>query len=106
METFTQRLTLVFFTALGVVLGAALVGSLAAVFACQPPVKTMARLAAEIKIWAVVAAIGGTFTMLEVLQGGLFEGEFRAVAKQLFYLAAAFLGAQTGHRLISLLTGP
>ncbi|MBC7257182.1 MAG: hypothetical protein H5U01_09010 [Clostridia bacterium] len=106
METFAQRLVLVFFTALGVVLGAALAGSLAALFTFQPPVKTMTRLASEIKIWAIVAAIGGTFTMLEVLQGGLFEGEFRAVVKQLFYLAAALLGAQAGHGLIRLLTQP
>ncbi|MHB1126736.1 MAG: YtrH family sporulation protein, partial [Bacillota bacterium] len=62
MTSFGPRMFLVFFVALGVVLGAALVGSLAAVLVGEPPIRTMTRLAQEIKIWAIVAAIGGTFT--------------------------------------------
>lgn len=99
-----ERFLLIFFTAMGVVLGASLVGSLAAVLTWNMPVKTMTRLAADIKIWAIVAAIGGTFTTLEILQMGLFEGELRAVVKQLLYLVSAFLGAQTGYFIICSLT--
>lgn len=105
MESLAQRAMLIFFTALGVVLGAALVGSLAAVLTGQPPVKTMAKLALEIKIWAMVAAIGGTFTTIEILQFGIFEGEILTVIKQLFFLVCAFLGAQVGYYLITTLAG-
>ncbi|MDN5347747.1 MAG: hypothetical protein PWP65_1311 [Clostridia bacterium] len=105
MEGFLPRLLLIFFTALGVVVGAALVGSLAAVLVGQAPLRTMARLALEIKIWAVAAAIGGTFAALEVLEIGLFEGQFRALIKQLLYIIAAFAGAQAGYFIIAALTG-
>lgn len=105
METFWQKFLLIFFTALGVVLGAALVGSLAAGFTGQPPVKTMTTLAQDIKIWAIVAAIGGTFTTLEVLELGLFQGEILALIKQLLYLMAGFTGAQVGHFLIISMAG-
>lgn len=105
METFGQRMLLIFFTSLGVVLGAALVGTLAALLGGGAPVKTMLKLAYDIKIWAIVAAIGGTFTTIEILESGIFEGEFRAVVKQLLYLISAFLGAQAGYLLIYQLAG-
>lgn len=105
MEGFFPKVLLIFFTALGVVVGAALAGSLAAVIVGQAPLRTMARLALEIKIWAIAAAIGGTFAALEVLEIGFFEGQFRAVVKQFFYIIAAFAGAQTGYFLITTLTG-
>ncbi len=100
-----QRAMLIFFTSLGVVLGSALVGSLAAVFTGEPPVRTMIKLAYDIKIWAMVAAIGGTFTTLEILQIGLFEGQVLTVVKQLFFLFCAFMGAQMGYFLITVLAG-
>lgn len=103
--TFEQKMVIIFFTALGVVLGAALIGSGAAIIVRQPPATTMLRLAGEIKIWAMVAAIGGTFTAFEVLESGIFEGEFRAVIKQLLYVISSFAGAQVGYFLILYLTG-
>jgi hypothetical protein len=103
--TFEQKMVIIFFTALGVVLGASLIGSASAIFVKQPPATTMVRLAEEIKIWAIVAAIGGTFTTIEVLESGLFEGEFRAVVKQLFYVLSGFGGAQVGYFLILYLAG-
>lgn len=103
--TFEQKMVIIFFTALGVVLGAALVGSASAVIVKQPPATTMLRLAGEIKIWAIVAAIGGTFTTIEVLESGIFEGEFRAVIKQLLYVLSGFAGAQMGYFIILYITG-
>jgi len=105
METFGQKFTLIFFTALGVILGAAVIGALAAVITGQPPIKTMLKLSADLKIWAIVSAIGGTFTTLEVLELGLFHGEFLSLVKQMLYLFAAFSGAQLGHFLITSLVG-
>lgn len=105
METFNQKILLIFFTSLGVVLGASLVGSLAALLGGAAPVKTMLKLAYDIKIWAIVAAIGGTFTTIEILELGIFEGELRAVVKQLLYLVSAFLGAQAGYLIIFHMAG-
>lgn len=90
---------------MGIILGAALVGSLAAVMVKQPPVGTMLRLAKEIKIWAIVAAIGGTFSTFEVLESGLFQGEVRAVIKQLIYIISALAGTQTGYYILWVLSG-
>lgn len=103
--TFDQKMVIIFFTALGVVLGAALIGSASAIIVKQPPATTMLRLAGEIKIWAIVAAIGGTFTAIEVLESGIFEGEFRAVIKQLLYVLSGFSGAQVGYFIILYLAG-
>lgn len=105
METFSQKMLLIFFTSLGVVLGASLFGSVAAVFVKIPPLRTMVRLADDIKIWAIVAAIGGTFSAIEILGSGLFEGEIRATVKQLLFIISSFMGASVGQWLISCLAG-
>lgn len=105
MDTFFNKTILVFFTALGIILGAALVGALAAVLVREPPVGTMLKLAKEIKIWAIVGAIGGTFSTFEVLESGFFQGEVRAVIKQLIYIFSALTGTQIGYYLLLILSG-
>ncbi|MBZ4686742.1 MAG: hypothetical protein PWQ96_1031 [Clostridia bacterium] len=105
MDSFAPRFLLVFCTSLGVVLGAALIGSLAAVITGGQPIRIMLKIAYEIKIWAIAAAIGGTFTTIEILESGLFEGELRIVIKQLLYFFSAFLGAQLGYSLIAIIAG-
>ncbi|MDP3045458.1 MAG: YtrH family sporulation protein, partial [Bacillota bacterium] len=79
MDGFSHKLVLVFFTACGVLLGAALLGSLGAALVREPPITVMLRIAQEVKIWAIVAAIGGTFSTFEVFESGLFRGEITAV---------------------------
>ena len=105
METFSHKTVLIFFTSLGMMLGASVVGSLAAVLVGEPPIGTLLKLAREIKIWAIVAAIGGTFSTFEVLESGLFQGEVRAVVKQLLYIISALGGAQFGHYLLLTISG-
>ena len=105
MDNYTNKLILVFFTALGVVLGAALLASLAALITQQPPIRIMMRVAGEIKIWAMVAAIGGTFTTIEILESGIFEGKVIDAVNQLLLIVAAFIGAQVGQFLLSTLAG-
>lgn len=105
MEGFFPKLLLIFFTALGVVLGAAVIGSLAAILVGQPPLRTMTRLALEIKIWAIAAAMGGTFSAIEILGQGLLEGQLRVLIKQLLFIITAFSGAQVGYWLIQVLAG-
>lgn len=103
--TFWQKALLIFFTALGVEVGGTLIGSLAAVCTGQPPGKTMAALAADLKIWAIVAAIGGTFTTIEILESGLLKGQVAAVLKQFLFILSAFGGANTGFWLVTGLAG-
>jgi len=100
-----QRLVIIFFTAAGVLLGAALAGALGAALTGQPSISTMLRLAREVKIWAIVAAIGGSFSTFEIFESGLFRGEIAAVARQLLYVLASLAGAQAGYFLIMTLGG-
>ncbi|MCR6546075.1 YtrH family sporulation protein [Dehalobacterium formicoaceticum] len=105
MNLFYQKLLLIYFTALGVLVGASLIGSIAAVITRYPPIEILLRISREIKIWAIVAAIGGTFSTIEILQLGILEGEIRALIKQLFYIISAFAGAHTGYLIITHLVG-
>jgi len=94
-----------FFIALGVILGGCLFGSVAATLTGQPPLKVMAELAQRLKIWALVVALGGTFSSFRVIELGLVQGEVRAVVRQLAYIFIAFCGAHLGYIIISLLEG-
>lgn len=100
MESFEHKVILIFFTALGIMLGAVLIGSLAAVLVREAPLAVMLKLARDIKIWAIAAAIGGTFSTFEILESGLFNGEVRAVVKQIFYIVSALGGTQAGYYII------
>lgn len=100
MNLFYQKIILIFFTAFGVILGASFVGSLSGILMNYPPFEIMLKLAQEIKIWAIVSAIGGTFTTIEILSLGIFEGEIRTLIKQLLFLISAFAGAHLGYLLI------
>lgn len=104
-DTFGHKMVLIFFTALGVLLGSVLVGSLAAVLVREPPVAVMLKLSRDMKIWAIAAAIGGTFSTFEIFESGLFSGEVRAVIKQIAYIVSALAGAQAGYYLVIALCG-
>lgn len=105
METFWQRLILVAAVALGVVVGASIAGMLAALAVGRPPLLVMATVAREIKVWAVAAAIGGTFSTLEILESGIFQGQIFGLARQLLVILASFIGAQVGSWLVKMLAG-
>ncbi|HLT58867.1 MAG: YtrH family sporulation protein [Limnochordales bacterium] len=94
-----------FFTALGVMLGGSLFGGLAALFYPESPFHRMRALAADVKLWAIVVAIGGTFPTLRALDSGLFNGEATHLIRQLGVIVAGFLGAQTGYWIVMSLTG-
>lgn len=80
-------------------------GMLAALLVGRPPLLVMAVVAQEIKVWAIAAAIGGTFSTIEILESGIFQGQFFGLAKQLLIMLASFLGAQLGVWLIKMLAG-
>ena len=95
----------VFFIALGVVIGGAFFGGLGGILAGQSPLKIMSDLAEDLKLYAVVSAIGGTFNNLRLLEGSVFQGELIILLKQIVLLISAFLGAMLGNWLIITLTG-
>jgi len=105
MHAFLPKMVLVFFTAFGIMIGACLMGSLAALLFREPPITIMITLAKEIKIWAIVPAIGGTFSMFDALESGIFKGDVRAVVKQILFVLSSFSGTHLGYYVVVNLTG-
>ncbi len=95
----------VFFISLGVVMGGAIFGSLGALFSGQSPIKILSELADDLKLYAIVAAIGGTFNNLRLIEGSIFQGEIGVILQQLIILISAFLGALLGNWLIITFAG-
>lgn len=100
---FFNSLVYNFFIALGVMIGGCIFAGVAAVINNNPPMKTMLDLAYSIRIWAVAIALGGTFSTLEVIQDGIFKGDLKVMVKQIFYILAALIGANTGYSIVKLL---
>ncbi|MFD1737110.1 YtrH family sporulation protein [Bacillus salitolerans] len=90
-----------YFIALGVILGGCIVGGLGAFFVGNPPLLTMLRYASNLKIWAIVAAIGGSFDAFYSFEKGIFEANTRDIMKQFLVICSATGGAQTGALIIS-----
>jgi hypothetical protein len=93
-----------YFIALGVIMGGSMMGGIGALIVRQPALKVISRLTNSLRIWALVAAIGGTFDALNNFQIGLFSGGTLSIFKQILLIISAMLGAQTGVKLIEWLT--
>jgi hypothetical protein len=93
-----------YFIALGVILGGSLLGGLAAFLTGQPPLTAIFRYSTSLRIWAIVAAIGGTFDTVYSFEKGLFDGGTKDLFKQFLLILSALGGAQTGAKLILWLT--
>jgi hypothetical protein len=100
MGNFITKLSLDFLVAFGIVLGACVLAGISAVLTLQPPTLTMRTIADNIKIWAVVAAIGGTIDPFRVIESNILEGRLSPVVEQILYILSAFFGAHAGARLI------
>jgi hypothetical protein len=105
VERFISTIVLDFFVALGIVLGGSILGAVGAMFTHSPPMTTMYRLADQLKIWALVAALGGTMDTLKIIDTGLFGGEMGGAIKQICFLVAAFLGCNVGYYLVKWIVG-
>lgn len=103
-EPFFPHLFESYFIALGVLLGGALIGGVAAYLTGQPLLTAIYRLSLSIRIWAIIAAIGGTFDTVYSFERGLLDGETKDIFKQFLLILSAMGGAKTGALLIDWLT--
>ncbi|WP_100399864.1 YtrH family sporulation protein [Bacillus sp. FJAT-44742] len=101
---FIATLVIDFFVAFGVIIGGAIIGGIGAFLIGKPPLSTIHDLAASLKIWALVAAIGGTFDAITSLERGLFYGTHDDMYRTIFMILAALGGANTGTVLIQWIT--
>ncbi|UOE93429.1 MULTISPECIES: YtrH family sporulation protein [Bacillaceae] len=103
-RTLLATLIIDFFVAFGVIIGGAIIGGMAAFLTGDPPLKTIHDLAGSLKIWALVAAIGGTFDAFTSLERGLFQGTHDDIIKTLLMILAALSGAHSGTTIIQWIT--
>lgn len=93
-----------FFIAIGVILGGSILGGMGGFLTGKPPLTEMANLAKSLKIWAIVAAIGGTFDAINNLERGFLESSLVDIVKQIGWIMSAYLGARLGIIIIKWIT--
>ncbi|HLS23289.1 MAG TPA: YtrH family sporulation protein [Pseudogracilibacillus sp.] len=93
-----------FFIAFGVMIGGAVIGSIGAFLTGGSPLHAIHRISQSLKIWAVVAAIGGTFDAIESFQKGFLDGATLDLLKQFMFILSAMMGVKTSLLLISWMT--
>lgn len=103
MHNFYVSLVNIFLISFGIVIGASVFSGIGAIFTNTPPYKSMIEVASSVKIWAMAAALGGTFSSFSVIDKGLFEGQFKSLIKQIIYIVIALLGANIGISVIRLI---
>lgn len=100
MVVFFTKAAFCFLIAFGVVLGGAMLAGMGSVFLMTPPKYKMLEVASNLKIWALVAAVGGTIDPIRVIESQLLEGYLSPAMHQIGYILFAFLGAHMGTELV------
>lgn len=100
MSTFLSKTIDEFLIAFGVVLGGSILAGIAAVITMKNPMQHMGDIADNIKIWAVVVAVGGTIDPIRSIQSNFLEGQVSPAVKQILYIISAYFGAHFGTTLI------
>ncbi|MDQ0255039.1 hypothetical protein J2S74_002421 [Evansella vedderi] len=103
-KDFLATLVIDYFVAFGVIIGGTIIGGIGAYLIGKPPLSIMYDLASSLKIWALVAAIGGTFDAISSLERGIFEGTHADIFRTLMMIFSALSGAHTGTVLIQWIT--
>ncbi|WP_169087018.1 YtrH family sporulation protein [Paenibacillus sp. PL91] len=103
MSYYLSKAGLDFFIAFGVVLGGSTLAGVGSVFMLLPPATTMLDTAARLKIWAIVAAVGGSIDPVRVIESNIMEGYLNPAAQQISFIIIAFLGAHIGTELVRLI---
>lgn len=105
MNKLVATLIFTFCISLGVTLGGSILGALGAALGNRPPMNTMVNLAAELKVWALVTALGGAFGIIHAFETGIFGGQPIQLIQQLAVVFSAFLGAHLGYLIIIHMAG-
>jgi hypothetical protein len=101
MSATMVTLVTTFFIALGVILGGSVLGALAGFLSAgNPPFYTIVELAEKLKIWALVSALGGSFTAFRVIEIGFLSGQPAEIIKQMALIICAFGGSHLGYLLL------
>ncbi|MBP1924274.1 hypothetical protein J2Z76_000127 [Sedimentibacter acidaminivorans] len=103
MSSFFSNLIHNFFLSFGIVVGASIFSGIGAIITNHPPLNAMLDVAGSMKIWAIAASLGGTFSSFSVIEKGLFEGEIKSLIKQCLFILIGLIGANTGYGFIKLL---
>lgn len=93
-----------FFISFGVMIGGTVLGSMGSFLTGDAPLAGMTRIAQSLRIWAIIASIGGTFDAIESFQRGLTDGTTLDILKQVFIIMSAMAGVKIAMLLISWLT--
>ncbi|TCZ75312.1 sporulation protein [Paenibacillus albiflavus] len=100
MTSFVSKMIDEFFIAFGVVIGGCILAGIAAVITLKNPTEQMELISENIKIWAVVVAVGGTIDPIRSIQSNFLDGQISPAIKQILYILAAYLGAHLATTLI------
>jgi hypothetical protein len=103
MAIFLGNTVLYFCVSFGVVLGGSMLSGIAAVMTLQSPAEKMLYVSENIKIWAMVAAVGGTIDPIRYIESHVAEGQLNPAIKQILLIVVAFIGAQMGTSLIQMI---
>ncbi|RCW66308.1 YtrH family sporulation protein [Saliterribacillus persicus] len=99
-ERFISTMMQCYFISFGVMLGGTIIGSIGAFASGEPPFTHMSRIAKSLRIWAIVAAIGGTFDAITNFERSIYEGSTMDMVKQILLIITAMGGAQTALLII------
>lgn len=89
-----------FFIAFGVIIGGSIIGSIGNFATGDAPLTSIGRIADRLRIWGIVAAIGGTFDAIANFERGLFDGSTMDIFKQVLLILSAMGGVKTAIVLI------
>lgn len=90
-----------FFIGFGVIIGGSIIGSIGSFATGDAPLTAIGRIAKGLQIWAIVAAIGGTFDAIESFHKGLFDGTTMDLFKQALLIISAMGGVKSALTIVS-----
>ncbi|GAA0600934.1 sporulation membrane protein YtrH [Virgibacillus siamensis] len=99
-ERFVAQFIHCFFIAFGVIIGGAIIGSMGSFATGDAPFTSMNRIAKSLRIWAIVAAIGGTFDAIANFERGIYDGSTLDMFKQIMLILSAMGGVKTAMVLL------
>lgn len=99
-ERFFASVIHCFFIAFGVIIGGSIIGSMGDFITGNAPLTAIGRIASRLRIWAIVAAIGGTFDAIANFEKGFFDGSTMDLLKQALLILSAMGGVKTAILLI------